>query len=158
VTVRLAARVLVLALLPLVVLAACGGGPRLTRREFARDASRICRQASERVTQVTVPPFADGRSAALALARVSRRGRDALRELRDLGAPKADATRIDTWLAVLDQALDEVDFAATALDHGDHGVAREAAARAGALDRRGRELGRAYDVAPCRLTGALPDG
>jgi hypothetical protein len=142
-------------LLVAVLLAACGGGEQLTRREFAREASRICRDANARLARVDVPPFTDHRAAAHALERTSEHARDAIRELHDLRGHTAETTGVGAWLAILDQATDELDLTAAALHAGNERGAIEAAGRAEALDRRGRELGRAYDVSPCRLTGAL---
>jgi len=139
------------------VLTACGGGSRLTGAEFAHEASEVCRDTTRRIAELTVPALTSGRRATSALERVADEGRHAVDALRELDGPKRDLVRVERWIGILDQAVDELDFALEALRHGDESTAREASTRAEMLDQRGRELGRDHDIAPCRLTSALPD-
>jgi hypothetical protein len=138
------------------VLTACGGGSRLTRAEFAHEASEICSSSNRHVSTRSVPSFTEPRFAAKVLAKLAEHDRRTVDALLELKGPKRDVATTEAWIGILDQVVDELDFALAALRHGDESTAREAATRAEMLDERGRELGRAFDVAPCRLTSALP--
>lgn len=146
----------VMALAVAVALTGCGNGGPLTRREFARDVARICERANTRVERIDVPTIATPHHAAVAFGRIEMTQRTALLELRRLEPPKDVAAEVATWLAVLDQMLDEVAVAAQALRGGEVLSALETAARAMTLDERGRQLARALRVQPCRLVVLVP--
>lgn len=140
-----------------VALAACGGGERLGRAEFTREASRICRHGNARVARVQVPsPPGDPTGASRALTRIATIGRATLADLRNLRPPKAEGPAIDSWLAVIDQMLDETELARDALRERQPIAALDAIARATVLDGRARELARAAEIHPCRLPPLLP--
>ena len=142
--------VALLALAVLAALPACGGGP-LTRHEFAREASEICRRGNARVARIAIPSFTEPRQAVAALTHLVKVERVTLSALRGLEPPKSETADIDAWLALLDQMLDEVTLTSNALRRGDAFSALDAAARAMTLDGHGRGLARALGVGPCRL-------
>jgi len=141
-----------------VALTACGGGDRLAHADFMREASRICRHGNARTSRVSVPPLtSDPAGASRALTRIATIGRATLADLRGLRPPKADGPAIDSWLAVIDQMLDETELARDALRERQPIAALEAIARATVLDGRARDLARQAGVHPCRLPPLLPN-
>lgn len=119
--------------------------------EFAHDVARICHRANERVSSVVIPPLTDPRRVATALERIVAIERGALSQLRSLTPPKSEAAAVDSWLALLDQMLDEVGRAGDALRHNEVFTALDVATRAMRLDLRGRDLARALGVPACRV-------
>jgi hypothetical protein len=138
-------------------LTACGGDDRLTHVDFMREASRICRHGNERSARIHVPPAPDDPTgASRALTRIATIGRATLADLRGLRPPKADGPAVDSWLAVIDQMLDETELARDALRERQPIAALDAIARATVLDGRARVLARAAGIDPCRLPPLLP--
>jgi hypothetical protein len=140
-----------------VALSACGGGGRLAKVDFMREASRICRNGNAEAARIQVPPpSSDPAGASRALTRIATIGRATLADLRGLRPPKADGPAIDSWLAVIDQMLDETELARDALRERQPIAALEAIARATLLDGRARVLAQAAGIHPCRLPPLLP--
>jgi len=137
------------------LLAACGGGGRLDRRGFARDAGHVCRHTTN-AAAIHVPPFTETHAAIQALRRVARTERALIASLRDVKPPKSEADAVDAWLALIDQRVDELDFARDALLRGEIGIAFEAAIRADILAHRARAAAEDLDVTPCRLAPIPP--
>lgn len=134
-----------------LALAGCGGGGRPSAHEFVRRANRICARARTRVRDVRVPPFTDPNAAERVLTRLTTGERDALSALRDLQPPKDRAAAVTTWLAVVDQMIDELDLTKDALAHGAVPEATDAVGRADALERRARHLARLLGIRDCRF-------
>lgn len=135
----------------LVLWAGCGHPP-VTRVEFGREASRVCRHSNARARQISAST--SGHDASKRRVDVQRA---ALADLRDLEPPRADRGDVEKWLAVVDQMLDEAERAQSALASGDPVVAASASERAAALDGRARQLGQALGVRePCRMPAPPP--
>jgi hypothetical protein len=128
---------------------ACGGAPDLTADGYARAADDICAGAVRRAQRIDIPAFEEPRAAARSIDRVIEVYRGALEELLDLDAPKPDRTRVERWLAALDQAVDEAELARDALRAGDRAAATEAATRATTLGTHSEGLARGYGIAEC---------
>lgn len=140
-----------------VALSACGGGGRLAHADFMRDASHICRHGNLRVANVHVPAApSDPAGASRALTHIAKIGRATLADLRNLHPSKADAPAVESWLAVIDQTLDETELARDALRERQPIAALEAIARATVLEGRARVLAHGVGVHPCVLPPLLP--
>jgi hypothetical protein len=131
-----------------MVLVGCGGGNRrLSAPEYARAASVVCVRANRAVARVTVPSFSSRRDAVHAMARVVTIERRTIDDLRALRPPGRLADTVQRWIALLDQAADELERTGMHLRAGRDGDAVEYGARATTLLDRAREL-----VAPIRVT------
>ena len=145
--------------LPLVValavaLSACGGGK--SHADFVRDTSRICRETNRRFARVEVERPSEAHARA-ALSEIVGIGAEALRELRRVKPPKSAQADVDAWLGVLEQALDEVDYARTLLHGGDVTRAVSAIARADVLAGRAERLAADIGIGrACRVPRLLP--
>ena len=135
----------------------CGGTSDLTRSEYARAASRICRAATTRTAALDVPGLERAMAAARAIGTIVHAHRRALEALSELDGPKRDRPRVGRWLATIDQVLDEADLAREELEKGDVYAAAAAATRAARLGSHSVELGRAYDIQSCRLPELVRD-
>lgn len=133
-----------------LVCISCGGGDRLSKAEFAKEATAVCRRVS-RHSHATIPPFSHHRDASHALERIVAADRDDLRDLRDLKPEKTLAGPITSWLAVIDQMLDEADLVVEGLRDGDGDSVRGAAARADLLAQRALVLAHKIGVEGCKL-------
>jgi len=150
------AAVVALVSLTVVGLAGCGGGGGPSHRDFVQDAGSICQEANQRFARVEIVSPTATRAEA-ALGDIVEIGAIALRDLRRVKPPKGDASEAAAWLAALEQALDEVDYARTLLRDGDVVRAVAAIARADVLTRRARKLARATGVARvCQVPELLP--
>jgi ABC-type enterochelin transport system substrate-binding protein len=131
-----------------LLMAACGGGSdQLSAAGYARAASAICARANRAVSRVDLTEMHDRLRAARSLSRVVVIERRSLDELRDLRHPQRLAAVVPQWLALLDQATDELELMAQHLRHGNDAEAGEYAMKATTLLARAREL-----VAPMRMT------
>jgi hypothetical protein len=131
-----------------MVLAACGGGSgHLSALDYARAASRVCVRANRAVALVSVPSFSARHDAAHAMARVVSIQRRTIDDLRGLRPPGQLSGTVQRWIALLDQAADELDRTGAHLRAGRDGQAVEFGAKATTLLDRAREL-----VAPLRVT------
>lgn len=149
---------------PLALLAAvivgcwgCGGAPDLTRSEYAREASRICRAVTTRTADLDVPSLEQAETAVRVIGTIVDAHRGALEELRELDGPKRDRPRLERWLVTLDQVLDEAGLAREKLQTGDVTAATDAATRATKLGTHSAELARAYDITSCRVPELVRD-
>ena len=137
-----------------VGLSACGGGR--SHADFVRDTSRICRETNDRFGRVEVERPNDAHAHA-ALSEIVGIGAEALRELRRVKPPKSAQADVDSWLGVLEQALDEVDYARTLLRGGDVTRAVSAIARADVLSGRAERLATRVGLGrACRVPKLLP--
>jgi DUF1009 family protein len=120
------------------------------------DAGRICAEANHRFAQVEIlQPSAE--RAEVALTEVVEIGAAALRDLRRVKPPKGDEADVSAWLATLEQALDEVDYARALLRAGDVVLAIAAVERADLLTARARTLARSFGVERvCRVPELIP--
>jgi hypothetical protein len=139
-----------------VALTACGGDDRLGHADFVRQASRICRHGNTLTARVHVPPLStDPTGASRAFTRIATIGRSTLSDLQNLQPSKADAAAIDSWLAVINQMLDETELARDALRERQPIAALDAIARAELLDGRARALAHEAGIHACRLPALL---
>jgi len=142
------------ALVGVVVLGACGGsGSRLSTRDYVRTSSTVCARANRDVRRIDVERLArTGRIDHVAV-RIVAIHREAVEDLRELRPPKAYESIARLWIALVDQALDEVDSMRNALRTGATAEARMYAAHAVALSRRARAVAGGYGITAC----AVPD-
>lgn len=137
-----------------VGLTACSGGR--SRADFVRDSSRICRETNDRFARVEVERPSEAHAQA-ALSEIVGIGAEALRELRRVKPPKSAQADVDSWLGVLEQALDEVDYARTLLGGGDVTRAVSAIARADVLAGRAERLAARVGIGrACHVPKLLP--
>jgi hypothetical protein len=145
--------------LPLVVAlavapSACGGGK--SRADFVRDTSRICRETNDRFARVKVERPSEAHARA-ALSEIVGIGAEALRELRRVKPPRSAQADVDSWLGLLEQALDEVDYARALLRGGDVTRAVSAIARADVLATRAERIAGDIGIGrACRVPKLLP--
>jgi hypothetical protein len=131
-----------------MVIGGCGGGTdRLTAREFAREASELCRRGNRGVTRIEIPPLRSRRDASRAVAAVVVVQRDTIDDLRGIRPPDAMVDMVQKWIALLDQGADELELMSVRLRAGHTGEALDYGVKATTLLERAEEL-----VAPLRVT------
>jgi hypothetical protein len=131
-----------------LLVAACGAGSRqLSVPGYTQAASAVCARANRAVGRVDLTELRDPARAARTVRRVVVVQRRSLDELRELRLPQRLATVVPQWLALLDQATDELERMEQDLRRGDDAEADEYAMKAATLLARARDL-----VAPLRLT------
>jgi hypothetical protein len=134
-----------------VAVAGCGGGSRrLSAPDYAREASALCRRANRAVARVEVPPLTATRDAGRAMARIVGVQRDTIEALRDVRPPEALADTVQRWIALLDQAMDELELMGSHLHAGRTELAVDYGAKATTLLDRAREVAAPLDVTSCR--------
>jgi len=138
------------------VAAACGSeGGRLSASEFTHRAAALCARADRRATEHDHPPL-DAHGAAHAVGRIIVIERAALRELHDLQPPKVMETRVDEWLATVDQLVVEAKFLRESLQHDDQHTAQAVAIRAARLSLRSQVLGTRLGIKGCTVPTPPP--
>jgi len=131
-----------------LALAGCGGGTgRLSAPDYAREASELCRRGNRAVARVEMPPLRAVHDAARAMARIVVVQRGTIDDLREVRPPEALSDTVQKWIALLDQAVDELELMGTRLRAGDVDEALEYGAKATTLLDRARVV-----VAPLRVT------
>jgi hypothetical protein len=131
-----------------MVIGGCGGGAEhLTAREFAREASDLCRRGNRAVTRIEVPRLSARRDASRAMAAVVVVQRETIDELRGIRPPDALLATVQKWIALLDQGADELELMSAHLRAGQASEALDYGAKATTLLDRAEEL-----VAPLRVT------
>jgi hypothetical protein len=131
-----------------MVVAACGGGSdRLSASGYARAASGVCARANRAVTRISLPSFSLRHDASRSVTHIVVIQRRAIDDLRDLRPPGRLANTVQRWIALLDQAADELELTGSHLRAGRRGEAVAFGAKATTLLERAREL-----VAPLRVT------
>jgi hypothetical protein len=136
----------------LVLMGGCGVGKgRLSAREYVKESSAVCSRANREVSRVHVPELGDAARARRATARVVAIHRASIGSLRDLRPPKDYEHMVRVWIALVDQALDELDQMDQALRDGDATGAISYASNATALDQRSQRIAREYGITPCRV-------
>jgi hypothetical protein len=135
---------------------ACGSdGGRVSAHAFTSRAAALCSHADRRATSEDLPPL-DGAGAAKAVGRIIAIERDALHRLHDLKPPKAMETRVDEWLATVDQLVVEAEFLQESLRHGDQRTAQDVAIRAARLSLRSQVLGSRIGITGCTVPTPPP--
>lgn len=131
-----------------MVVVGCGGGnDRLSARDYAREASALCRRGNGVVARVEIPPLGATTDASRAMARIVVVQRDTIDELRDLRPPEHLTVTVQKWIALLDQGADELELMTVRLRIGRNEEALAYGAKATTLLDRAREV-----VAPLRVT------
>ena len=131
-----------------MVVVGCGGGnERLSARDYAREASGLCRRSNRSVARVEMPPLSRTTDASRAMARIVVVQRSTVDELRDLRPPEAFGATVQKWIALLDQGADELELMGLRLRAGHADEALAYGAKAETLLDRARDL-----VAPLRVT------
>ena len=134
-----------------IAVTACGGGSeRLTAAEYAREASRVCQRTNRAIARVDAVALTGMPRAAQALERVVELQRDAVAELRDLRPPDGMRATVERWIALLDQAADELGLAGARARAGRALEAREFAGKARTLLDRARDVTAPIRVVSCR--------
>jgi hypothetical protein len=136
----------------LVLMGGCGVGKgRLSAREYVKESSAVCTRANRAVSRVHVPDLGHAARARRATARVVEIHRASIGSLRDLRPPKDYEHTVKVWIALVDQALDELDEMRQALRDGDSSGAVSYANKAIALDQRSQRIAREHGITPCRV-------
>jgi hypothetical protein len=139
-----------------VVAAACGSdGGRLSVREFTQRASTSCSRADHRAASRPIPSI-DDRHGAAAITRLIRIERQVLDELHGLVPPKHLRSRVDEWLATVDQLLVETEFLRESLREHDGHVAEAIAVRAARLALRSQVLAAGLGIRGCTMPTPPP--
>ncbi len=131
-----------------MVVVACGSGSdRLSASAYARAASVVCMRANRSVSRIALPSFSSRHDASRSLAHVVVIQRRAIHDVRGLRPPGRLADTVQRWVALLDQAADELELTASRLRADRLGEAVEFGAKATTLLARARDL-----IAPLRVT------
>lgn len=134
----------------LVLTGGCGAGnARLSARAYVKASSAVCVRANRAVSRVHVPNLGRAERARRATARVVAIHRASVDSLRDLRPPKDYEHTARIWIALVDQALDELDEMRGALREGDRRTAILYANKATALDERSQTIAREHGITPC---------
>jgi hypothetical protein len=137
--------------LVIVVTAGCGGGAgRLSAPDYVQRASRICVHANVAVAHVTIPPLGERAAAERALVHVVEIQRSSINGLRGLRSPQGFGTLPERWIALLDQATDELQLMRDALAAGRAVDAAAYGEKASDLLGRAQVLVRARGMTSCR--------
>jgi hypothetical protein len=136
----------VLLLVPIVLLAGCGGGSRLSNAEYAKRADTICQAYRLRVSSLTPHTFTE------VVAYVDQTLpvlEDGLRKLHRLSPPKDEAGLAAKWLATGDAEASALRDLKTAARRKDGVALREIIRNADAGTRRGHALARQLGLTAC---------
>jgi hypothetical protein len=128
-----------------------GGGARLSAHEYVKASSAVCARANRAVDRVHVPDLGSSENARRAMGRVVAIHRASVDSLRDLRPPKDYEHTAKVWIALVDQALDELDGMRGALRAGDRRMAISYANKATTLDERSQAIAREHNITPCRV-------
>jgi hypothetical protein len=136
--------------LVIVMTAACGGGgDRWTAARYLRTANGICLRANREVGSVSIPLPLD-RNAARAMAHVVAIQRASIDDLRNLRPPARLGSLNQRWIALLDQATDELERMSHTLQAGQRAEADEYRGKASTLLARARALVKPHGVTSYR--------
>lgn len=137
--------------LVILTMAACGGGgEHWTAARYLRTANGICLRANRELGRVTIPPLHEDRSAARAMARVVLIQRASIDDLRGLRPPERFGSLNQRWIALLDQATDELERMGNTLRLGRRAEADDYGGKASTLLERARALVASQGVTSCR--------
>ena len=129
----------------------CGGGQdRLSASGYARAASATCVHANRMVARVELPTLSNPQDASRAMARVVTISRHSIDELGGLRPPDPLAETVEKWIALLDQAADELDSMAAQLRDAQVDAAVDFGAKAMRLFDRAEQLATQLRVTSCR--------
>jgi hypothetical protein len=129
----------------------CGGGrDRLSASGYARAASTTCVHANRMVARVELPTLSNRQDASRAIARVVTVSRHTIDELRDLRPPGPLAETVEQWIALLDQAADELESMAAQLRAAQVDAALDFGTKATTLFDRAEQLATRLRVTSCR--------
>jgi hypothetical protein len=134
-----------------MVIGGCGGGTdRLTAREFAREASHLCRRGNRAITRIEIPPLRARHDASRAMAAVVVVQRGTIDDLRGIRPPDAMVGMVQKWIALLDQGADELELMSVRLRTGNTSEALDYGAKVTTLLDRAEELVAPLHVTSCR--------
>lgn len=130
-----------------LVVVACGGEERLSKREFLRQADAICATYERRLDTVPrprtlrdVPPFIER---GLPLAK------EELAKLEELRPPEGDEAEVERLLTQVKETIAELERLRDAAAARDRAAAQAAAARVEEASDRAAKLAREYGFAEC---------
>lgn len=134
-----------------MVVVGCGGGnDRLSARDYAREASALCRRGNGAMARVEIPPLGATTDTSRALARIVVVQRDTISDLRDLRPPEHLTVTVQKWIALLDQGADELELMTVRLRIGRNEEALAYGAKATTLLDRAGEVVTPLNVTSCR--------
>jgi hypothetical protein len=129
----------------------CGGSnDRLSASGYARSASATCVHANRTVARIEIPTLSSSRDASIAVARIVAIARSTIDDLRDLRPPEALADAVQKWIALLDQAADELELTSEHLRAKRVDSAVAFATKATVLFDRAEQLVARWRVTSCR--------
>ena len=130
--------------------AGCGGdGGPLTMRDYAREARAVCIRADRLAEKVVNLAPRDVPVSARAAARIVVIRRETLADVRALHAPDQLVDAVPPWLALVDQALDELDAMVVELGLGNPARAYDDWKQAAILTDRARVLAPPLRLSSC---------
>ena len=136
--------------------AACGSGHGpLSVREYQHQATLACTRADRQTSALRIPAL-DERGSAGAIAHLVAIERRTMNELHDLKPPKHLQSRVDEWLATIDQLVVEAEYLRESVLHGNRRVADTVAERAARLSLRSQDLASRIGVRGCTLPTPPP--
>ena len=133
-------RALVLIGLAALVAAGCGGGgSRLTRAEYAKQANAVCTDSNGKVKAVGSPGTSLGSLATYA-DKVIPILENGVADLKKLDPPEDEQNVVDQWLATNDEQLDLIREIRDAARDNDQAEVQRLGAEAEANDRKSDQL------------------
>ncbi len=138
------------------LLAACGGGGGMTKADYVQQANRVCHDAAASVAALKLPDTNDVTTIPKAAKAVVAAQRKALDRLRAIQPPKANRPEINTWIALIDQTIDQAEVSAQSQEDGDIQRANTANANGAALDARADQIAKAFGLNTCVQAAAAP--
>ena len=126
-----------------------GGGGPLSMHDYTQRSRAVCTRAERRAGRVADTDPRDLPASARAVAKVVGIRRQALTDLRALHAPDRLVNAAPGWLALFDQALDELDAMGVELRRGNRARADAAWQKAVILTDRARELAPPLGLSAC---------
>ena len=139
-------RLLALALLGLVT-AACGGGGRLSRAEYARQADAICARYAQAIKALGQPKSFDELAAFTdKAAPVAQKAVDDAKRLRP---PENEQKLADRWSAETQKVVDAIKRLGTAARKNDQNAAKAALAAGDSANTNANDVGRQLGMDAC---------
>jgi len=134
-----------------MIVSGCGGGDGpLSAARYAHEVSAVCTRTNRAVDRVAMPPLGRRGDATRALARIVEIQRVAIADLRGLRPPDRASGLHQRWIALLDQATDELEQIEHSLSRGHRIEARGFADKATTLLARARQVMSPRGVTTCR--------
>ena len=143
------------ALVPVLVLGVAtgcaGGGDRLSKSEYTRQADGICARYDERLGAVEreLDRVESPEAAAAAIDRGIPIVKDGIAELRELEPPEELEDDVERWLELNEENAENLEKLRDAAEAGDAQQAEEIATRGEETERRSDELAQEIGLEDC---------